>query len=172
MKLFRKKDETALVVKEQPVVVSVPDIKEYLVNEYERVEKLRRKNEDLESQLEDARELKYKYDAALVTLDEYKKRLERAEQALDRERQKVEDARKETATIKDANNSYKIMLHDAALTKEEIADEIVVEFKSCLAENFNKIKGNLSRSMVAKIINETELCPTKENTDASKCSIE
>ena len=162
MKLFGRKGETSLVVKEQPVVVSVPDIKEYLVNEYERVDKLRRKNEDLECQLEDARELKYKYDAALVTLDEYRKRLERAEQSLDREKQKVEDARKETAKIKDENNSYKIILHDAALTKEAITYEIVVEFKSQLAENFNKIKGNLSRSVVAKIINETELHPTEK----------
>lgn len=162
MKLFGRKGETSLVVKEQPVVISVPDIKEYLVNEYERVDKLRRKNEDLECQLEYARELKYKYDAALVTLDEYRKRLEMTEQLLDREKQKTEDARKETAKIKDEINSYKIILHDAALTKEAITDEIVVEFKSNLAENFNKIKGNLSRSIVAKIINETELHPTEK----------
>jgi multidrug resistance efflux pump len=162
MKLFGRKGETALVVKEQPVVVSVPDIKEYLVNEYERVDKLRQKNEYLELQLEQARETKYKYDAALVTLDEYKKRLERAEQLLDKEKQKSEDARKETAKVKDEINSYKIILHDAALTKEAIADEIVCEFKSNLVENFNKIKGNLSKSIVAVIINETELHPTEK----------
>lgn len=162
MKLFGRKDETALVVKERPVVVSIPDIKEYLVNEYERVDKLRQKNEYLELQLEQARETKYKYDAALVTLDEYKKRLERAEQSLEREKQKVEDARKETAKVKDEINSYKILLHDAALTKEAITEEIVCEFRSTLIENFNRIKGNLSRRIVAKIINETEFHPTEK----------
>lgn len=159
MKLFGRK-ETSLVVKEQPVVVSVPDIKEYLVNEYERVDKLRQKNEYLELKLEEARETKDKYDATLVILDEYKKRLERAEQSLEREKQKVEVARKETAEVKDEINSYKIILHDAALTKEELTDEIVSEFKSNLVENFNKIKGNLSKNIVTKIINETEFHPT------------
>lgn len=162
MKLFGRKDETALVVKEQPVVVEVADIKEYLVNEYERVDKLRQKNEELESELEEARKLKFKYDAALVTLDEYKKRLERADQQIDKERQKVADARKETAKAKDELNSCKIILHDAALTKEAIKDEIVAEFKSNLVENINAVKGSLSKMIVAKIINETELHQTEK----------
>lgn len=161
MKLFRKKNETSLVVKEQPVVISVPDIKEYLVNEYERVDKLRMENERLESQLEKAMEMKYKYDAALVTLDEYKKRLERAEQSLEREKRKVEDARNETAKVKDEINSYKILLHDAALTKEEMTDEITSELKSDLVERIKKTTGNLSRSMVVNIINEAELSTEK-----------
>lgn len=165
MKLFGKKNETSLVVKEQPVVISVPDIKEYLVNEYERVDKLRMENERLESQLEKAMEMKYKYDAALVTLDEYKKRLERAEQSLEREKRKVEDARNETAKVKDEINSYKILLHDAALTKEEMTDEITSELKSDLVERIKKTTGNLSRSVVVKIINEAELSPRKGSTE-------
>ena len=50
-------------------VISVPDIKEYLVREYERVEELRLQNEELINQVEQYRELQLKYDAALVTLD-------------------------------------------------------------------------------------------------------
>ena len=41
MSWFKKKEETALIDKENPVVIAVPDIKEYLVNEYEKVEKQR-----------------------------------------------------------------------------------------------------------------------------------
>ena len=155
MKWFGRKDETALAVKEQPVVVAVPDIKEYLVNEYERVDKLRQKIEYLENALENARETKYKYDAAMVTLDEYKKRLERSEDLVKREKQKVKDAQREVDEIKDEINSYKIIMHNAALIKEEIKDEIIVEFKSNLVEKFNAVKGNLSKIIVAKIINET-----------------
>ena len=162
MNLFGRKEETALVVKNEPVVVEVADIKEYLVNEYERVDKLRQKNEELELQLEQARELKFKYDAALVTLDEYKKRLERADQQIEKEKQRVEIARKETAKAKDELNSYKIIMHDTALTKEAIMDEVVLEFKSNLVENFNAVKGNLSKMIVAKIINETELRQTEK----------
>ena len=161
MNWFKKKEENALVVK-KPVVVEVADIKQYLVNEYERVDKLRQRNEELELQLEQARELKFKYDAALVTLDEYKKRLERADQQIVQEKQRTEFARNETAKAKDELNSYKIILHDAALTKEAIQAEIVLEYKNNLVENINAVKGNLSKGLVAKIVNETELCSTKK----------
>ena len=154
MRLFGRKDETALVVKEPDVVsVAVPDIKQYLVNEYERVEILKAKLEEYETKLEEARELKFKYDATLVTLDEYSKRLKQADENINKEKQKVLNAKNETAKAKDEVNTYKIMLHDAALTKEAIKDEIIAEFKVDLAEKINEIKGNLSKKCVLEIIN-------------------
>lgn len=163
MSWFKRKEENALVVKNPDTVsVAVPDIKQYLVNEYERVEGLKAQIEKYESEIEKAIELKFKYDAALVTLDEYKKRLERAEQQIEKEKQRVEIARKETAIAKDELNSYKIIMHDAALTKEAIEDEIVLAFKSNLVENFNANKDRLSKMLVAKIVNETKLHPTEK----------
>ena len=89
MKLFRRKEETALIVKESEVVsVAVPDIKQYLVNEYERVEGLKAKLIEYETKLEEAEELKFKYDATLVTLDEYSKRLKQADDNIEKEKQK------------------------------------------------------------------------------------
>lgn len=155
MNLFKRKDNMALVVKEQPDVVSiaVPDIKQYLVNEYERVEGLKAKLEEYEIKLEEATELKFKYDATLVTLDEYSKRLKQADENINKEKTKVENARNETAKAKDELNTYKIMLHDAALTKEAIKDEIIAEFKTELVEKINEIKGNLSKKCVLEVIN-------------------
>ena len=154
MRLFRRKDETALVVKEPDVVsVAVPDIKQYLVNEYKKVETLKAKLEECETKLEEARELKFKYDATLVTLDEYSKRLKQTDENINQEKQKVADARNETAKAKDEVNTYKIMLHDAALTKEAIRDEIITEFKADLVEKINEIKGNLSKKCVLEVIN-------------------
>ena len=154
LKLFRHKDETALIVKEPDVVsVAVPDIKQYLVNEYERVEGLKAKLEEYEVKLEEATELKFKYDATLVTLDEYSKRLKQADENINKEKTKVENARNETAKAKDELNTYKIMLHDAALTKEAIKDEIIAEFKAELVEKINEIKGNLSKKCVLEAIN-------------------
>lgn len=154
MRLFGRKDETALVVKEPDVVsVAVPDIKQYLVNEYKKVEILKAKIEECETKLEEARELKFKYDATLVTLDEYSKRLKQADENINQEKQRVADARNETAKAKDEVNTYKIMLHDAALTKEAIRDEIIAEFKADLVEKINEIKGNLSKKCVLEVIN-------------------
>lgn len=154
MNLFKRKNNMALVAKEPDVVsVAMPDIKQYLVNEYERVERLKAKLEEYEAKLEEATELKFKYDATLVTLDEYSKRLKQADENINKEKQKIINATNEIAKAKDELNTYKIILHDAALTKEAIKDEIISEFKAELVEKINKIKGNLSKKSVLEVIN-------------------
>ena len=162
MKLFRKKEEVSLVVKEEPVVVAVPDIKEYLVKEYERVNLLISENENLLIEIEKFKEIQMKYEATLVTLDECSKRLKITENKLSEEKQRVLGVEAKLKHCRDEINTYKIRLQDAALTKEEIKDDIVLEFKSNLVEAINTVKGNLSKSIVAKIINETELHPTEK----------
>lgn len=153
MKLFKRKDNMALIVKEPDVVsVAVPDIKQYLVNEYERVEGLKAKLEEYELKLEEATELKFKYDATLVTLDEYSKRLKQADESINKEKQRVTDARNETAKAKDELNTLKIKLHDTALTKEAMKDEIIEEFKADLKEKVSNYKGNLSKKYVFWLI--------------------
>lgn len=153
MKLFRRKEETDLVVKEPEVVsVAVPDIKQYLVNEYERVEGLKAKLIEYETKLEEAEELKFKHDATLVTLDEYSKRLKQADDNIEKEKQKVVNARNETAKAKDELNTIKIKLHDTALTKEAMKDEIIEEFKAELKEKVSNYKGNLSKKYVFWLI--------------------
>lgn len=153
MKLFKRKEETALIVKEPEVVsVAVPDIKQYLVNEYERVEGLKAKLIEYETKLEEAEELKFKYDATLVTLDEYSKRLKQADDNIEKEKQKVVNARNETVKAKDELNTIKIKLHDTALTKEAMKDEIIEEFKAELKEKVSSYKGNLSKKHVFWLI--------------------
>ena len=133
-------------------VISVPDIKDYLVKEYERVNELKLQNELLEAQIENAREVQLKYDATLVTLDEYSKRLQIAKTELQRERERTEKARQEADKCRDLVNSYKIQFNNAAVTKEQIKDEIISEVKNGLIEQISNCKGNLSKTIVREII--------------------
>lgn len=133
-------------------VVAVPDIKEYLVREYERVNELRLQNEALQNQLERCRELQLKYDAALVTLDEYAKRQELAKIELQREKARTDKARQEADNYRDQVNSYKIQFNNAAVTKEQIKDEIISGVKADIIEKISSIKGNLSKKLVCDII--------------------
>lgn len=133
-------------------IISVPDIKDYLVKEYERVNELKHQNELLEAQIENAREVKLKYDATLVTLDEYSKRLQTAKIEIQRERERTEKARQEADRQRDLVNSYKIQFNNAALTKEQIRDEIISEVKNGLIEQISNFKGNLSKTIVREII--------------------
>lgn len=157
-KLFTQKRDNVMVPVNAPeqIVVPVPDIKEYLVREYERVAAMRARIEGLEQELDAANELKFKYDALLVTLDEYSKRLEQAEGKIAVKQGAVDSARRETARARDELNNYKIKLTEATLTKEEIKDEIERETKEELVAKIKSHKGRLSKEIVCKIIEGEE----------------
>ncbi len=139
-------------VDEREIAVSVPDIKAYLVKEYEKVNELKLINQSLEQQIEEARETKLKYDAAMVTLDEYDKRLRQAESEIERWKISYQNAKESLAAERDKVNSYAIKFNNAAITKKEIAEEITEEIKAELISLLNEQKGNLSKKTVCEII--------------------
>ena len=141
--------------KEQAIAVSVPDIKEYLVQEYERVNNLKLINESLQQQLEQSKEIKLKYDAAMVTLNEYSQRLKRYEEKMLSQNEKITKANHDVMMARDEVNSYKIQFTNAAITKEEIAEEIVEEMKNKIIHNINNHKGNLSKKVVCEIVEKS-----------------
>lgn len=159
MNFFEKIKETGLTVRkstEREVVISVPDIKEYLVKEYNRVNDLKLLNEGLEQQLKEAEEIKLKYEATLVTLDEYSKRLERAEKEVTSWKKSYNSARQDVKAANDEVNSYKIKFNNAAITKAEIQKEIIDEVKADIVSLVNGLKGNLSKKAVCDIIGSYE----------------
>lgn len=165
MNIFKRIKETSLATKEdkrQDIIVNVPDIKEYLVKEYERVNDLVLINKGLEQQLEEARETETKYKAALVTLDEYSKRLKSAETGINHLKGAIQNKNEEIRQTRDEVYSYKIKFDEAAITKSEIETEIVNEVKVGIISLINSLKGNLSKKIVCDIINSYR----KDNNDA------
>ena len=155
MGLFRNKEIEAPVQEPQELQIKVPDIKEYLVREYEAAKDRELQIECLEIRLKEADELKMKYDAAMITLKEYRDRLDNEEAKKDKLRQKIE---KETAAkheARDELNSYKIKFHELNRTKDELRDEVIDDVKRNIIENIQKHKGNLSKRAVIEIIENT-----------------
>ncbi len=99
-------------------------------------------------------EIKIKYEAALVTLDEYSKRIKQAEEILQKEKEKKERLRSEVAEMRDNLNSYKIQFNNAAITKDEIKEEIVRETKEEIILRVENHKGPISKKILYEIINE------------------
>ena len=159
MNWFGKAKEKSLALRkasEREIVVSVPDIKEHLVKEYERVNALKLMNESLEQQLEESRETQLKYEAALVTLDEYSKRIQRAEAEIQGWKNSVQEARQEVKAARDEVNSYKIKFSNAAMTKKELEAEIVEETKTAIISAIYDHKGTLSKKSACEIISAYE----------------
>lgn len=156
-----KKQELATVevrdAKQELATVEVRDIKQYLVDEYERSQKLADKVECLIQELEADQEIKMKYDATLVTLDEYKRRLDSQEKRLADKDRKIEELRKQLEDGREELNTCKIQLSRAALSREEIKEEIVAKTKIQIAQSILAHKGNLSKTHAIEIIRGTVL---------------
>lgn len=154
--LFIKDTEsTELVAKRDEVAtIKVPEIKEYLVQEYERSQQLYQANERLREELRLSEETEEKYKATLVTLAEYKARLDRQEAVIKQREKEVEDTKAQIREIRDELNDYKIRFSRASLTKEGIREEVVEEVKSGILKAILQAKGNLSRNKVAEIVRD------------------
>ena len=138
--------------KQELATVRIPDIKEYLVQEYERSQKLYQQNEDLRMKLQEAEEVKLKYDASLVTLSEYKARLDRQERTIEAKNAEVDRIKQDMAVLRDELNNYKIRFSQASLTKEELRGEVAQEIKDGLIQSVYGQKGTLSKDRVIRMI--------------------
>ena len=152
--LFMKDTEsTELVAKRDEIAtIKVPEIKEYLVQEYERSQQLYQANERLREELMLAEETEEKYKATLVTLAEYKVRLDRQEAIIKQREKEVEDTKAQMREIRDELNDYKIRFSRASLTKEELREEVVEEVKSGILKAIMQVKGNLGKSKVEAVV--------------------
>ena len=88
----------------------------------------------------------------MVTLDEYSRRLERAETEVKNGRLYAQNLNQEIRKLTDEINSYRIKFNNAAITKEELTEEIVEETKQEIVLMLSNVKGNLSKKSVCEMI--------------------
>ena len=158
------KNSTEMVDERQQEIatVQVRDIKQYLVDEYERSRKLFEQNEYLRKQLEKTEETRTKYDATLVTLDEYKKRLESKERAIERRNDAIDSMREQIRSLQEELNDYKIAFSRASITRDEIKEEVIDATKAQLIGKFAIQKGTISKQRIVEIIRECEIVLPEE----------
>ena len=159
-KIFKPKSETLSVEVVEPIderrqelaTVQVRDIKQYLLDEYERSKQLYEQNQKLKKALLEAEDVKVKYDATLVTLDEYKNRLDRCEKEFADYDKEFQRCRQETEDVRDELNNYKIKFQRASITKEELRAEAVNDIKRDIVRAIMEHKGNLSKTKAVEIV--------------------
>lgn len=138
--------------KQEIATVQVRDIKQYLVEEYERSRALVCQNEELQQELIDAEETRLKYDATLVTLDEYKTRLDSYEKKLHSKDIEIAIFKEQLSQTRDVLNDYKIKLSRASIAKDEIREEVAEEVKESIVKRIEAFRGSLSKSKMISLI--------------------
>ena len=112
--------------------IKIADIKQYLVDEFQKTNKQQQEIERLKDGVKKAVEIELKYNTTLVTLDEYKKRLEDRERRISKLEQDIECLEKK-------------------LKKEnELKNDEILKYKK-LEDNYNKIKKNFDEVLEDKV---------------------
>ncbi|MBR5583150.1 MAG: hypothetical protein IKW21_01330 [Lachnospiraceae bacterium] len=154
MGLFKK--NTYEIVEAEPkneiATIEVRDIKQYLADEYERSRNLNAENERLRDQIRRSEEIKLKYDASLITLEEYKVRIDELERQLKKERENTEYEKERFKAAVEETNTYKIIMNRTAMEKNKIRAEVIAEIKGEIVERIKDFKGNLSKAKAIELV--------------------
>lgn len=131
--------------------VSVADIKQYLVEEFDNNKKLQNNVYQLQDELKKAKEYEVKYNLSLTTLEEYKERVidvkERNEQLEKQIKALQETIKQNEYKISDLKLENKKMEKHINNIEKDIKKEIINEFK----EKVKELKGHLKKDDILKL---------------------
>lgn len=151
MKLFSKKNE--LVVKNNEIqTIQVRDLKEYLVKDFEQIKTSEQIIENLKSQIEELNKIKIKYDATLITLEEFDARVLREKDKNIKLEQQIKEKNEEIAKLNEEKNNCLIRERIANDKIENTKDFIISKFKEQLKQVISSAKGTLSKKKVIDLI--------------------
>ena len=151
MKLFSKKNE--LVVKNNEIqTIQVRDLKEYLVNDFEQIKTSEQIIENLKSQIEELNKIKIKYNATLITLEEFDARVLREKEKNIKLEQQIKEKNEEIAKLNEEKNNCLIRERIANDKIENTKDFIISKFKEQIKQVINEQKGTLSKKKIIDLI--------------------
>ena len=151
MKLFSKKNE--LVARNSEIQpIQVRDLKEYLVKDFEQIKTSEQIIENLKSQIEELNKIKIKYDATLITLEEFDARVLREKEKNIKLEQQIKEKNEEIAKLNEEKNNCLIRERIANDKIENTKDFIISEFKEQIKQVINVQKGTLSKKKVIDLI--------------------
>lgn len=131
--------------------VSVADIKQYLVDEFDNNKKLQNSVYQLQDELKKAKEYEIKYNLSLTTLEEYKNRVtivkERNEQLEKQIKALQETIKQNEYKISDLKLENKKMEKHINNIEKDIKKEIINELK----EEVNELKGHIKKDDILKL---------------------
>ena len=141
--------------------VSVPSIKQYLVDEFELTKSLEKENKEFYQRIENYKKTEEQYELSLTTLEKYKERIEDRNKEI-KDLKEDNSKLKETIKTKDNDiNEQKITIREITKENEKIKDNIkkskeeaIKELKKVLISKINDTKGILSKEKVIQMINK------------------
>lgn len=145
--------------------IPIPDVKTYLLKEYERAFEREDYIKTLEQQIKDYKIIEQKYNAMLVVQEKREERYKKQEEQIVEQKKtinkKEEEIKKEKekqlntiANAKEENNILKEQIKELSKAREAIEKESIKEFKNTISSKIRSLKGHISKQSIIEIIEE------------------
>lgn len=132
--------------------VSIADIKQYLVDEFDNSKKLQNDVYKLQDELKKAKEYEVKYNLSLVTLDNYKERVtnvkERNKQLESQIKSFQNTIKQDKYEIADLKLENKKMEKHINNIEKDIRKDIIKEYR----EKIDELKGHIKKADILKLL--------------------
>ena len=132
--------------------VKVADIKQYLMDEYKLTNNLVKENKELRKDLEKSKITEEKYNVALITLDEYKRRLNDKDKDIKELNDMVSKNNDTVSKLKAKITDLEVKASDISLRVDKIKTEAIKEYKKELLNAISELRGNISKTKITELI--------------------
>lgn len=154
MKLFKKNE---LTVKNQEVQsIQVRDLKEYLVKDFEQIKDNEIEISRLKDKIEELEKIEIKYNATLITLEEFDSRIAREKEKTIKLEEKNNRYKEEIKILEEQKNNCIIREKQALDKINNVKETILTDYKKILISHIQNTKGTLSKKRLCEIIEAVE----------------
>lgn len=151
--LSRNKITNFLSKKKQEIqTIPVRDLKEYLVKDFQKIKEDEMIISNLKDRIDELEQIEIKYNATLITLEEFDSRISREKEKVIKMEDKILGYKEEIKKLEEEKNNC-IIKEKQALDKLNNARETIInEYQDKLIDYINSEKGPLSKKKICEII--------------------
>ena len=143
--------------------VKVADIKRYLVDEFKLTKDLDKQNKELKGKLEEAEELEKKYELTLVTLSEYKARIEERNKEIGKLEEKIEKQKRKINELENEKNDLELKTRNINLQIEKV----IMKGLSIYSEDRYQTVNDMLEDLEEKTVSYFDDAFSEQNSDIS-----
>lgn len=140
--------------KQEIQTIPIRDLKEYLVKDFQKIKENEMIISNLKDRIDVLEKIELKYNATLITLEEFDSRIAREEENVIKLENKILGYKEEIKKLEEEKNNY-IIKERQALDKLNNAKKIIInEYQDKLINCINSEKGTLSKKKICEIIKQ------------------
>ena len=154
--LSRNKIKTFLSKEKKQEIQTIPvrDLKEYLVKDFQKIKEDEMIISNLKDRIDELEQIEIKYNATLITLEEFDSRISREKEKVIKLEDKIFGYKEEIKKLEEEKNNC-IIKEKQALDKLNNARETIIdEYQDKLIDCINSEKGQLSKKKICEIIKQ------------------